>query len=128
MKKQYSSIMLLAMMVAALSLTACCSGEDEHAIEDALQKEWDISNSNSAVGAVDCNVFSVKVDKVEGNTVYVSYSLKPEYASGDKKFVKLSGAKLTKDGNGNYFLVILSIFDICITNTSERHKLKVYMS
>ena len=38
MKKQYSSIMLLAMMVAALSLTACCSGEDEHAIEDALQK------------------------------------------------------------------------------------------
>ena len=78
------------------------SNKDRVAIENALQKEWDISNSNSAVGAVDCNVFSVKVDKVEGNTVYVSYSLKSEYASGDKKFVKLSGAKLTKDGNGNY--------------------------
>ena len=102
MKKLYSTIMLLAMMVATLGFAACGSGEDEHAIEDALQKEWDISNSNSAVGAVDCNVFSVKVDKVEGNTVYVSYSLKSEYASGEKKFVKLSGAKLTKDVNGNY--------------------------
>ena len=81
MKKLYSTIILLAMMVAALGFAACGSGEDEHAIEDALQKEWDISNSNSAVGAVDCNVFSVKVDKVEGNTVYVSYSLKSEYAS-----------------------------------------------
>jgi hypothetical protein len=101
MKKLYSTILVLATMVAALSLTAC-GGDDEHAIEDALQKEWDISNSNSAVGAVNCNVFSVKVDKVEGNTVYVSYSLKSEYASGEKKFVKLSGAKLTKDGNGNY--------------------------
>lgn len=102
MNKLYSTIMMFAMMVAALGLTACGSGEDEHAIEDALQKEWDISNSNSVVGAVDCNVFSVKIDKVEGNTVYVSYSLKSEYASGDKKFVKLSGAKLTKDGSGNY--------------------------
>lgn len=102
MNKFHSTIMMLAMMAAALSFTACGSGEDEHAIEDALQKEWDISNSNSAIGAVNSNVFSVKVDKVEGNTVYVSYSLKSEYASGDKKFVKLKEAKLTKDGDGNY--------------------------
>ena len=94
--------MMLTMMIVALSFTACGSGEDEYAIEDALQKEWDISNSNSAVGAVNCNVFSVKVDKVEGHTVYVSYTLKSEYASGDKKFVKLKEAKLTKDSNGNY--------------------------
>ena len=47
-------------------------------------------------------MFSVKVDKVEGNTVYVSYSLKSKYASGNTQFVKLTGAKLIKDGNGNY--------------------------
>ena len=102
MKKYYSILMMLALMVTALSFTACGGGEDEYAIEDALQKEWDISNSNSAIGAIDCNVFSVKVDKVEGNTVYVSYSLKSQYASGDKKFVKLKEAKLIKDEKGNY--------------------------
>jgi hypothetical protein len=102
MKKVYSVLIMLTMMVTALGISSCGSGEDEYAIEDALQKEWDISNSNSAVGAVDCNVFSVKVDKVEGDTVYVSYSLKSKYASGDTQFVKLTGAKLIKDGNGNY--------------------------
>ena len=102
MKKIYSAIMIVVILVAALSFTSCGSSEDVYAIEDALQKEWDISNSSSAVGAVDCNVFSVKVDRVEGNTVYVSYSLKSQYASGDKHFVDLKGAKLTKDSNGNY--------------------------
>lgn len=102
MKKIYSVLIMFALMVAALGISSCGSGEDEYAIEDALQKEWDSSNSSSAVGAVDCNVFSVKVDKVEGNTIYVSYSLKSKYASGDTQFVKLTGAKLIKDGNGNY--------------------------
>ena len=102
MKILYSTIMMLAMMFSALFFASCGNGEDEYAIEDALQKEWDISNSSSAVGAVESNVFSVKVDKVEGNTVYVSYSLKSKYASGDKKFVKLKEAKLTKDVKGNY--------------------------
>ena len=102
MKSIYSTIMIVVIMVAALGISSCGSGEDIYAIEDALQKEWDISNSNSAVGAEDCNVFSVKVDRVEGNTVYVSYSLKSQYASGDKQFVNLKEAKLTKDSNGNY--------------------------
>ncbi|UKK75152.1 hypothetical protein L6471_01350 [Segatella bryantii] len=96
------NLLKTVMVIVAISFCSCGSGEDKYAIEDALQKEWDISNSNSAVGAVDCNVFSVKVDKVEGNTVYVSYSLKSQYASGDKKIVKLKDAKLTKDSNGNY--------------------------
>lgn len=91
--------------VLAVSLISCDSGEDEYAIEDALQKEWNISNSSSAIGAVDSNVFSVNVDKVEGNTIYVSYNLRSTFASGDKKIVKLSGAKLTKDGNGKYKVV-----------------------
>ena len=78
------------------------SGEDKYAIEDALQKEWDISNSSSEIGAIECNVFSVKVDKVDGNTIYVSYSLKSKYASGDQHIVNLKEAKLIKDKRGNY--------------------------
>ena len=93
---------LILLSVLATSFVSCGSSEDKYAIEDALQKEWDISNSSSAVGAIDCNVFSVDIDKVEGNTVFVSYSLRSTYASGDKKTVKLSGAELTKDNNGNY--------------------------
>ena len=102
MKKVNSLLMMLAMVFIALGISSCGSGEDEYAIEDALQREWNISNASSAVGAVDCNVFSVKVDKVEGNTIYVSYSLKSKYSSGNTQFVKLTGAKLIKDGNGNY--------------------------
>lgn len=94
--------MMILLLAMPLLMAACGSGEDEYAIEDALQKEWDISNANSPIGAVDCNVFSVKVDKMEGNTVYVSYSLKSKYASGDTKFVNLKEAKLTKDSKGNY--------------------------
>lgn len=102
MKKVYLLLMMLTMVFAALEISSCGSGEDEYAIEDALQKEWSISNAKSSVGAIDCNVFSVKVDKVEGNTIYVSYSLKSKYASGNTQFVKLKGAKLTKGSNGNY--------------------------
>lgn len=95
-------ITMLFVITIGLVFCSCGSSEDKYAIEDALQKEWDISNSSSAVGAVDCNVFSVKVDKVEGNTVYVSYSLKSQYSTGGKTIVELHGAKLTKDTNGNY--------------------------
>lgn len=102
MKKVNSLLMMLAMVFVALGISSCGSGEDEYAIEDALQREWNISNASSAVGAVDCNVFSVKVDKVEGNSIFVSYSLKSKYASGNTQFVKLTGAKLIKDGKGNY--------------------------
>lgn len=78
------------------------NSKDGDALEDALQKEWDISNSSSAVGAIKCYVSNVTVDNVEGNTVYVSYSLLSQYASGDKKSVNLKNAKLTKEANGIY--------------------------
>lgn len=96
---------ILMLAVVMIMLAACGSGEDKYAIEDALQKEWNISNSNSPIGATECNVFSVKVDKVEGNMVFVSYSLKSVYASGDKKFVELKGAKLMKEANGDYKVI-----------------------
>ena len=94
--------LFLLFSVIVLCTVSCENSEDIYAIEDALQKEWEISNSSSALGAVDCNVFSVKIDKTEGNTVYVSYCLRSTYSSGDNKTVKLSGAKLTKDSSGNY--------------------------
>ena len=96
---------ILMLAVVMIMLAACGSGDDKYAIEDALQKEWNISNSNSPIGATECNVFSVKVDKVEGNMVFVSYSLKSVYASGDKKFVELKGAKLMKEANGDYKVI-----------------------
>lgn len=103
-KKKILRIIFIATMMLSL-LSACSSSEDEYAIEDELQSEWNLSNSQSVIGAVDCNVFSVKVDKVEGNIVFVSYSLKSVYASGDKKFVKLKGAKLMKVGEGKYKVI-----------------------
>lgn len=102
MRRIFLTVMMLAMMITALEITSCGSGEDEYAIEDALQKEWNASNASSDVGAIECNVFSVKVDKVEGDTVYVSYSLKSKYASGNTQFVELKGARLTKNGSSNY--------------------------
>ena len=93
---------MLAMTIATLVIASCGRTEDDYSIEDALQKEWDTSNANSAVGAVDCNVFSLNIEKVEGDTYYVSYKLKSKYASGESKTVKLTGAKLNKDSNGKY--------------------------
>lgn len=101
-KKKLLSIVFLVVLILPL-LSACGgSSEDEYAIEDALQMEWNITNSRSVVGAVDCNVFSVKVDKVIDNIYYVSYNLKSVYASGDKKFVELKGAKLRKVGKDKF--------------------------
>ena len=79
-----------------------CGNKDTPAIEDALQREWTISNMISPVGAIDCNVFSVKVYKIEGDTVFVSYKLKSKYSSGNKIFVEFTGAKLIKDSTGYY--------------------------
>ena len=105
-KKQIKNWSLMILMAILLPLVTSCSDNKEvYAIEDALQLEWDISNSQSPVGAVECNVFKVKIDKEEGNIVFVSYSLKSVYSSGDKKFVELKGAKLQKVGEGKYKVI-----------------------
>ena len=105
-KKQIKNWSLMILMAILLQLVTSCSDNKEvYAIEDALQLEWNISNSNSPVGAVECNVFKVKIDKEEGNIVYVSYSLKSVYSSGDKKFVELKGAKLQKVGEWKYKVI-----------------------
>ena len=64
--KNWSLMILMAILLPLVS--ACADNKEVYAIEDALQLEWDISNSNSPVGAVECNVFKVKIDKEEGNS------------------------------------------------------------
>lgn len=75
------------------------SDEDLYSIEDALQKEWNVSNASSAVGAESSNVFKVKKESVSGREVTVSYSLRSTYG-GQKKFVDLHGVvKKNRDGS-----------------------------
>lgn len=81
------------------------SDEDLYSIEDALQKEWNISNASSSVGAESSNVFKVKKESVSGREVTVSYSLRSTY-SGQKKFVDLHGV-VKKNSDGSWSVVNL---------------------
>lgn len=81
------------------------SDEDLYSIEDALQKEWNISNASSSVGAESSNVFKVKKESVSGREVTVSYSLRSTYG-GQKKFVDLHGV-VKKNSDGSWSVVNL---------------------
>lgn len=81
------------------------SDDDLYAIEDALQKEWNVSNAMSAVGAESSNVFKVKKESVSGREVTVSYSLRSTY-NGQKKFVDLHGV-VKKNSDGTWSVVNL---------------------
>lgn len=81
------------------------SDEDLSAIEDALQREWNVSNAMSSVGAESSNVFKIKKESVSGNEVTVSYSLRSTY-SGQKKFVDLHGV-VKKNSDGSWSVVNL---------------------
>lgn len=81
------------------------SDDDLSAIEDALQREWNVSNSMSAVGAESSNVFKVKKSSVSGREVTVSYSLRSTY-NGQKKFVDLHGV-VKKNSDGSWSVVNL---------------------
>lgn len=81
------------------------SDEDLYSIEDALQKEWNVSNASSAVGAESSNVFKVKKESVSGREVTVSYSLRSTYG-GQKKFVDLHGV-VKKNSDGSWSVVNL---------------------
>lgn len=78
---------------------------DSHSVEDALQREWNVSNAMSAVGAEDCNVFNVKEESSNGSEVTVSYSLRSTY-NGQKKFVDLHGV-VKKNSDGTWSVVNL---------------------
>lgn len=81
------------------------SDEDLYSIEDALQKEWNVSNASSSVGAESSNVFKVKKESVSGREVTVSYSLRSTYG-GQKKFVDLHGV-VKKNSDGSWSVVNL---------------------
>lgn len=81
------------------------SDDDLYAIEDALQREWNVSNAMSAVGAESSNVYKVKKSSVSGREVTVSYSLRSTY-NGQKKFVDLHGV-VKKNPDGTWSVVNL---------------------
>lgn len=81
------------------------SDDDLYAIEDALQREWNVSNAMSAVGAESSNVFKVKKESVSGREVTVSYSIRSTY-NGQKKFVDLYGV-VKKNTDGTWSVVNL---------------------
>jgi hypothetical protein len=76
MKKLYSTIMMLAMMVAALSLTACGCSDDED--------DGGNGNSSSLVGTWDIV-----------RAVYYVEGEEPEYESGNGAYWVFTANKLT---------------------------------
>lgn len=79
---------------------------DIYAIEDALQREWNISNAMSSVGAESSNVFNVKKESSNGSEVTVSYTLRSTY-NGQKNFADLHGV-LSKNSDGSWKVVNLA--------------------
>lgn len=71
-------------------------------IEDMLQRQWNVENASSPVGAVDSNVFNVHLESVSSTKVVVSYDLRSTY-HGQKKFTHLN-ATLTPDTNGKWVI------------------------
>lgn len=69
-------------------------------IEDMLQRQWNVENASSPVGAEDSNVFNVHLESVSSNKVVVSYDLRSTY-HGQKKFTHLN-ATLTPNSNGKW--------------------------
>ena len=71
-------------------------------IEDMLQRQWNIENASSPVGAEDSNVFNVHLESVSSDKVIVSYDLRSTY-HGQKKFTHLN-ATLTPNANGKWVI------------------------
>lgn len=69
-------------------------------IEDMIQRQWNIENASSPVGAESSNVFNVHLESVSSNKVVVSYDLRSTY-HGQKKFTHLN-ATLTPNANGQW--------------------------
>lgn len=82
------------------SSSVSVSDDDISGIEDALQREWDLENSSSPVGAESSNVFNVQVDSKSGSKVTVTYSLRSTY-NGEKKFVNMTG-EVEKGSDGSW--------------------------
>ena len=90
----------LSIFLCAVFLFAACSnGVDKYEIEDTLQNYWNKENANHPIGAMDCNVFSVKITEVsnKGKNVKCTDKLRSTFSNGTKKIVDFS-ANLTKRG------------------------------
>ena len=90
---------------AILILYSCSGGickDDVYAIEDALQSFWEITNLESPVGALDCNIFNTKASKDDSGTYKATYTLRSTWSNGEKTFVEMTGASLAKNPDGSF--------------------------
>ena len=101
-------IFVLSSVLSTLLLLSSCFGSNKEVekIEDALQREWNINNVLSGVGAESCNVFNVEILSTEGTTVKVKYKLRSTY-NGKDLFVTHEG-KLEKEADGSYTVTNLA--------------------
>lgn len=120
MKKLYSSIMLLAMMVAALSLTACGGDDDENGVDGG-------NNSETLVGKWKCTYLDygkwASYDADSGTSVgdliyfnsdHTYYTVETD-DDNDSGTWSLSGNHLTVKSNDPYSFGIAMVYDISLT-------------
>ena len=86
MKKLYSTIMMLAMMVAALSLTACGDDDDDEVVDD-----------NSIVGVWECTSFDY-------SDVFGDYEDDERLKVGERIIIKSDGTYSEPNDRGRWKL------------------------
>ena len=84
MKKFYSTIMMLAVMVAALSFTACGGDDDEDVVDD-----------NSIVGVWECTSFDY-------SDVFGDFEVKERIKVGDRIIIKSDGTYSDPNDRGRW--------------------------
>lgn len=95
-------VLLLFLFVLTASFVSCDRDVDKQAIQDALQAQRNVPLlAAEALGHIKYHVYKVKVDRVEGNTIFVSYSVAMDFYGSVSEY-RYSGAEVTRDWLGNY--------------------------
>ena len=95
-------VLLLFLSVLTASFVSCDRDVDKQAIQAALQAQRDVPLLDAeALGHIKYRVYNVKVDSVEGNSIFVSYSVAMDFY-GSASESRYSGAEVTRDWLGNY--------------------------
>lgn len=95
-------VLLLFLSVLTASFVSCDRDVDKQAIQAALQTIRDEPLvPGEALGHIKYRVYNVKVDSVEGNSIFVSYSVAMDFY-GSVSESRYSGAEVTRDWLGNY--------------------------
>ena len=95
-------VLLLFLSVLTASFVSCDRDVDKQAIQAALQAQRNVPLlPEEALGHIKYLVYNGKVDRVEGNTIFVSYSVAMDFYGSVSEY-RYSGAEVTRDWLGNY--------------------------